>query len=565
LVSKYNCESFLLLAQSSPMALTSSTSERFWRTISYLLAGLVLAPLIVIISSWSQINANTWSHLSSTLLPTLISNTTLLILGVGIGVSVLGVSLAWLTSLCDFPGRHWLEWGLMLPFALPTYVLAFVFLGLFDFSGPVQSGLRSLLDLPASWSIEARHPFGVLLVMSLVLYPYVYLLARSAFLAQGRSTYEAARSLGLGTWASFWQVSLPMARPSMIAGLSLALMEALADFGAVSIFNFDTFTTAIYKAWFGFFDIQSAAQLASLLLLLVLSALFLEQHSRSRARFVQPVNVTQRRLPLSGLASRLATLYTWGIFCLAFMLPVGQLAWWAWESRQALDFGYLSLLFHTLSFGLLAALLTVAGAFILAFTRRHQNQLGVRIGVRIGTLGYALPGSVLAVGVMLTLTWLDQRIADVVLWITGSDPALFLTGTLAALLFAYFARFLAVAYGPVETALSRLHPHLQEAAHSLGASSTTVLCRLYLPILQPGLFVAMLLVLVDVMKEMPATLLLRPFGWDTLAVQIHGLTAEGEWTQAALPALALVLAGLLPVLCLEWFARGTSNSAQTTR
>ena len=545
----------MLISSGSDSTSTAVFSDRFWRIISYTLACLVLIPLLVIFSSWSNINLATWSHLNETLLASLLGNTLLLIFGVSIGVSVLGVSLAWLTSLCDFPGRRWLAWGLMLPFALPAYVLAFVFLGLFDFAGPVQDGLRSLFGLPLSWSIEIRHPFGVLLVLSLVLYPYVYLLARTAFLAQGRCTYEAARSLGLSPWASFWQVSLPMARPSMIAGLSLALMEALADFGAVSIFNFDTFTTAIYKTWFGLFDLQTAAQLASLLLLLVLIALFLEQYSRGRARFLQPAFATQHRLPLRGLTAGLASIYAWGIFVLAFALPVGQLAWWAWESRALLDISYLTLLWHTVSLGVIAAILTVFGAFILAFAHRQQNSWGIRTSIRVGTLGYALPGSVLAVGVMLMLTWLDQRIADVVLWLTGADPALFLTGTLAALLFAYFARFLAVAFGPVESALARLHPHLQEAGRSLGASATTLLRRVYLPILQPGLFAAALLVLVDVMKEMPATLLLRPFGWDTLAVRIYELTAEGEWARAALPALALVLVGLLPVLFLERFAR----------
>ena len=530
-------------------------AERIWRLLSYLLAGIVLAPLAVILSSWAQLNPDIWAHLTATLLPSLFLNTVLLLLGVGVGVSVLGVSLAWLTSLCEFPGRRWLEWGLMLPFALPAYVLAFVFVGLFDFAGPVQQGMRSLLDLPWNWSFEVRHPLGVIVVMSLVLYPYVYMLARTAFLAQGRSTYEAARSLGKGVWASFWRVSLPLARPSMIAGLSLALMEALADFGAVSIFNFDTFTTAIYKAWFGFFDLNSAAQLASILLLLVLIALIMEQYSRGRARFTQLRHTTQRRLVLRGVFAGLAASYTGGVFSLAFALPMGQLAWWAWESRALLGAGYGSLILHTLGLGLFAVGLTVSGAFVLAFTRRHQPQLVVRCSIRVSTLGYALPGSVLAVGVMLVITWIDQQVADWVQWYTGTSAELVLTGTLVALLLAYFARFLAVAYGPVETAFNRLHPNLPEAARSLGTSSSAIIRRLYLPMLQPGLFTAALLVLVDVMKEMPATLLLRPFGWDTLAVRIYELTSEGEWERAAFPALVLVLVGLLPVLFLARSAR----------
>lgn len=500
--------------------------------------------------SWTQLNPDTWIHLNQTLLPTLLYNTAMLIGGVSIGVSLLGVSLAWLTSLCDFPGRRWLTWGLMLPFALPAYVLAFVFLGLFDFSGPVQHGLRTLFGLPRHWSFEARHPLGVILVMSLVLYPYVYMLARTAFMAQGHSTFDAARSLGSSAWASFWRVSLPLARPAMMAGLSLALMEALADFGAVSVFSFDTFTTAIYKTWFGFFDLHSAAQLASLLLLVVLLILWLEQYSRGRARFTQPLKAPQGRIQLRGLPCVLATFYTWSIFMLAFVLPIAQLLSWTWGVRYDVITDYLALTGQTLILGALAAGLTVSGALILAFTQRQQGDPRIRFSVRLSTLGYALPGSVLAVGVMLCLTWLDQRMADLAQWLTGTDPALWLTGTLAALLIAYFIRFLAVAHGPVDAALQRLQPSLPEAARTLGAHSSMLLCRLYWPILQPGLMVAALLVMVDVMKEMPATLLLRPFGWDTLSVRLYEFTSEGEWERAALPALMLIFAGLLPVLML---------------
>lgn len=526
-------------------------TDQLWRWTGWLTASLVLAPLGVILFSWTQLDPETWTHLQQTLLPTLLRNTALLIIGVSIGVSLLGISLAWLTSLCDFPGRRWLAWGLMLPFALPTYVLAFVFLGLFDFAGPVQSALRTLFGLPADWSFEARHPLSVILVMSLVLYPYVYLLARTAFMAQGRSTFDAARSLGLGTWASFWRVSLPLARPAMIAGLSLALMEALADFGTVSVFSFDTFTTAIYKVWSGFFDLNSAAQLASLLLLVMLLILWLEQYSRGRARFTQPFRARQRRIRLHGLPCLLATGYTWSIFVLAFVLPVAQLINWVWTVRHDLTADYLALTGHTLLLGTLAAGLTVGGALALALARRQQAGLGIRISVRLGTLGYALPGSVLAVGVMLCLTWLDQHIADLVQWLTGADSALLLTGTLVALLIAYVIRFLAVAYGPVDAGLHRLQPSLCEAARTLGADSGRLLRHLYLPILRPGLLAAALLVMVDVMKEMPATLLLRPFGWDTLAVRLYGLTSEGEWERAALSALMLVCAGLVPVLLLH--------------
>lgn len=524
---------------------------RLWRWGSRLLAISVLIPLLVILSAWFMVDAEVWNHLGATVLPELLLNTLLLVVGVGIGTTLLGVSLAWLTSLCDFPGRRFLDWALMMPFALPAYVLAFVFLGVFDFSGPVQAFLRDVLGLGPRWSVEIRNAGGVIAVMTLVLYPYVYMLARVSFLGQGQATYEAARSLGRGPWSAFFHVSLPMARPGIIAGLSLALMEALADFGAVSVFNFDTFTTAIYKAWFGFFDLNSAAQLASILLTLVLVALVVEKRFRDRARYADNGRGSaQQRIVLQGGKGVAASAYGWGVFLLAFLLPVVQLGLWAWETREHLDQRYLDLLGHTFSLGMMAAVLTVTGAFILAFANRYYGDQFTRIGVRIGTLGYALPGSVLAVGVMLSLTWIDNRVADGLEWLLGSDPGLFLSGTVIALLMAYFARFLAVAYGPVDSALERIRPSLREAARSLGAGQREIVWRVYIPILRPGLLTAGLLVLVDVMKEMPATLLLRPFGWDTLAVRIYELTSEGEWEQAALPALALIAVGLLPVILL---------------
>ncbi len=395
--------------------------DRPWRWASRLLALSVLVPLTVILGSWLFFEPEVWVHLGGTVLPQLLVNTFWLVSGVALGTLLLGVPLAWLTATCEFPGRRLLDWGLMLPFALPAYVMAFVFVGALDFSGPVQAGLRGLFGLPPAWSFEVRNTFGVILVMTLVLYPYVYMLARVSFLGQGRSAYEAARSLGLGPWAAFFRVSLPMARPGIIAGLSLALMEALADFGAVSVFNFDTFTTAIYKAWFGFFDLQSAAQLASILLTIVLVALVLERRYRDRARFTDTARSgAQRRIRLTGVGALFASLFGWAIFLFAFVLPFIRLASWAWAARGDLDMRYLELFWHTFSLGVMAGLLTVTAAFVLAFAQRYHGDISTAVSVRIGTLGYALPGSVLAVGVMLSLTWFDNRLADAVEWLTRS-------------------------------------------------------------------------------------------------------------------------------------------------
>ncbi len=511
---------------------------------------MVGLPLVMLLGAWLQPETEVWRHLAATVLDELVVNTLVLLVGVGTGVFVLGVGLAWLTVVCEFPGRRFFEWALMLPLAVPTYVLAFVALGLLDFDGPVQGLLRRLSGIEAPQLFEIRSPAGVIGVMVLVLYPYVYLLARSAFVTQGAGSLEAARLLGLGPWGSFFRVALPMARPAIVAGVSLALMEALADFGAVAVFNYDTFTTAIYKAWFGLFNLQAASQLASLLLLFVAVVLAAERRTRGRARYAE-VGRSQRieRHQLAGVRGWLAAAGVGLVFLAAFGAPMAQLSFWAASSWvDGMDARYRMLVGHTLSLGAAAAACTTAVAFVLAYLQRSAGFWG-RMMVRVATLGYALPGSVLAVGVMLAFTTLDAWAEPVWRW-TGVQAAPLLAGSVGALIVAYVIRFMAVAFGALDSGLARIRPGLAEAARSLGASRAEVLRRVHLPLLRPALFSALLLVLVEVMKEMPATLLLRPFGWDTLAVRIYELTSEGEWERAALPSVTLVLVGLAPVILL---------------
>ena len=520
-----------------------------WACLS--LAAAVALPMVVIASGWLSVDSTVWRHLADTVLLGLLRNTAVLVIGVGGGVLVLGVGLAWLTVMCEFPGRKVFDWALMLPLAIPAYVLAFIAVGLLDFSGPIQGWLRGLLGPDGYWFPPIRSEGGVIAVMVLVLYPYVYMLTRAAFLGQGRSSLEAARVLGLGPWAAFFRVAIPGARPAIVAGIALALMETLADFGAVAVFNYDTFTTAIYKAWFGLFNLDAAAQLASLLLLLVGAGLFGEHLARGRARYHSVGSAGQRwRLTLRGSRAALACGFCSLVLGLAFLVPVGQLLGWAWSHVVLdLDRRYWSMLGHTLTLGAGAAAMTVAGAVVLSVTKRNHGDRSVRLGVRIATLGYALPGSVLAVGIMISLAWADTLFANLLKWF-GADVGPLLQGTVVALLIAYVVRFLAVGFGPVDSALERVRPSLVEAARALGARPIEILARVYLPILRSGLLTAMLLIMVDVMKEMPATLLLRPFGWDTLAVRIFEMTSEGEWERAALPALTLVLTGLFPVILL---------------
>ena len=525
-------------------------AQRRWYPISLFFVALVCLPISVLLLSWHSVDTQIWNHLWETQMTRLLSNTAFLLAGVGVGVTLIGVSLAWLTSLCEFPGRRWLDWALVLPFAIPAYVLAFVFVGLLDFSGPVQTLLRewfgSGLRLPS-----VRSTGGVIIVFILVFYPYVYLLARTAFLAQGRGFMEAARVLGLSPWQAFWRVALPVARPAIGAGVALALMEALADFGAVSVFNFDTFTTAIYKTWYGFFSLSSATQLASLLLLFVAVLLFSEQRARGAIR---PSNERPRGkalYKLRGWKAFLATTWCCLVFLCAFVIPILQLLAWFWQrGRFDLDERYTALITHTLYLGLMAAAITVTAALLLAFAKRMTPTKRMHALVGFANLGYALPGSVLAVAIMLAFSYLDEHAVIPLSLSFGGAGKPILLGSLSALLLAYMIRFMAVAYGPLEGALARIKPSLPEASRSLGISGLSLFRRVYLPLLLPGCLSAALLVFVDVLKEMPATLLMRPFGWDTLAVRIFEMTSEGEWARASLPALTLVLVGLLPVVLL---------------
>jgi len=511
-------------------------------------AFVVLVPLFVVGLSWLQVDTSIWSHLLETNFFEIVNNTLVLVFGVGVGVFVIGVSLAWLTSMYEFPGRRVLDFALMLPLAIPTYVLAFVFVGLFDYTGPVQGFLRELFGR-GHWFPNVRGVSGVITVMTLVLYPYVYMLAKSAFQAQGRGVMEAARMLGKGSWGSFFSVALPMARPAIAAGMALALMETLADFGAVSIFNYDTFTSAIYKAWYGFFNIATAAQLASILLLFALSALLLEGRSRGGKKITQQ-NRVQKRIPLRGVNAWLCSFWCWLILTIAFIIPVGQLLIWGIEiAEQELNSRYWDLLGYSMLLALSAASITLLVAFLLAYFSRAYKETWIKGLTRIATLGYALPGSVLAVGIMISFTLIDNTSTMINEWLGWAVLPL-LVGSVVALLLAYLVRFMAVAFGPIDTSLERIKPSIPEAGRSLGEAPLGVLRRVILPMLTPGLLTAGLLVFVDVMKEMPATLLLRPFGWDTFAVRIFELTSEGEWQRAAIPGLSLVLVGLIPVLIL---------------
>lgn len=509
-----------------------------------LLACLLALPLglavLALVAAWADPQPAVWMHLRSYVLPEVLANTLLLVTGVAVGVSVLGVSLGWLSAHCDYPGRRWLEWALVLPLAMPSYVVAFAWVGLLDYAGPLQtlwreaSGSRTTLP-------DGRGLAGAVVLLSLVLYPYVYVLVRAAFLRQGAAGFDAARCLGQSPLGAFVRVALPLIRPAWIAGLTLALLETLADFGAVSILGVSTFTTAIYKTWFGLFSLAGAAQLASLLLLAVVTVLLLERSLRGRALRREASLRPQPRVRLTGVRGWSASLFAASTMMLGFGIPALQLLHWL----RPVDLHVPILLaasWNTLSLGLLVAglVLAIAGA-LAALAYRRAGDPWRQAASFVATLGYAIPGTVLAVAVMGLLVGTDRWALD------QFGVRLALAGSLAGVIGALALRFLRVGHGAIEAGLEQLRPSLVESARVLGAGRWQRLRRVILPQLRPSLFAAVLLVLVETMKEMPATLMLRPFGWDTLSVRIYSHTAEGLWAQAAAPGLVLVVVGLLPV------------------
>lgn len=522
-----------------------------WRLVALLVSLITLIPLLVVLSSLFSAEPEIWQHLASFVLPDLLINTFWLALGVAVGTGVLGVSLAWLTAVCEFPGRRFFSWALMLPLAMPAYVAAFVNIGMFDFTGPVQTVLRDCLGSSA-WFPPIRSRGGVILVMTLSLYPYVYLLARNAFMTQGRRSLEVGQSLGLSRFQGFFKVALPAARPWIVAGILLALMETLADFGTVAVFNYDTFTTAIYKAWFGLFSLAAASQLASILVILVLLLVLGEQYGRGNKRYQSTGKSHHARYQLKAIAGWLALAYSSLILTLAFGLPLLQLVIWCVQVfAEDFDSRYPQFVLHSVLLSAMAAMLVVIAAMVLAYSIRIYHDWPTRFFARLSTLGYAIPGSVLAVGVFIPVAWLDNQMIAVLqhTGITISGGAI-LRGTLVVMLLAYVARFLAPGFNAIDSAMQRITRSQEEAARSMGYSGWRLFLHVHLPLLRGGVFSAALMVFVDVMKEMPITLMTRPFGWDTLSVRVFEMTSEGQWERAALPAVALVMAGFLPVILL---------------
>ncbi|QCS49944.1 iron ABC transporter permease [Picosynechococcus sp. PCC 11901] len=530
----------------------------FWTPMTLAIAALIALPIFSVLGSVFTDSGEIWRHLVDTVLGRYVFNSLWLMLGVGVGVTVVGVATAWLVTMCRFRGQGFWEVLLLLPLAAPAYLLAYIYTDILDYFGWVQRFLRLIFGWQSAqdyWFPEVRSLGGAIIMLILVLYPYVYLLARVAFLEQSVTTLEASRALGCGPWKSFWAIALPLARPAITAGLALALMETLNDFGTVQYFGVETFTTGIYRTWFGLGAPQAAAQLAAVLMLFIAGLLVLEKWSRHQAQYYQTSNNYDKpqAYELQGWRAGVATL-TCGIpVFFGFVVPVGTLLEMAFNRPQArFRTQFWEFAQHSFVLASVTAILAVAIALILAYGQRLNHSLWMALGVRIASLGYAIPGSVIAVGILIPMGKLDNAIANFFQAQFNISTGLLLSGTITALVFAYLVRFLAVSFGAVETSLGKIKPTLDDASRSLGYTPIRTLVSVHTPLMWSGLLTAAMLVFVDVMKELPATLVIRPFNFDTLAVKVYQYASDERLVEASVPALAILAVGLIPVIFLSW-------------
>jgi iron(III) transport system permease protein len=527
-----------------------------WGIGAVVLAALVLAPVLSVLVLAVTPTTNIWPHLMATVMPRYLANTLVLMLGVGALTAVAGTVTAWLVTMYRFPGRRWLDVALLFPLAIPAYVGAYALVDFLDYAGPLQSGLRAMFGWTSArdyWFPEIRARGPAIIVLAGALYPYVYLLARAAFRETSVEAYETARALGCGPWALFWRVGLPLGRPAIAAGVALAMMETVADYGTVYHFGVQTLTTGIFSTWLNGGNAGGAAQIAGVVLALIFLLVALERLSRRRARFhrtsraARPVSAQ----PLAGWRGWLAfacCVIPFGIGCLLPVVVMAKLSLanldvWA-DPRLG------AALLNTLVTGAAAAVLTVGAALFLVYGVRLMGRGIARWALPVTALGYAAPGAVLALGLLIPLAAFDNWLADGVLALTGRDPGLLLTGTAAAIVLAYMVRFFGVAQGAIDAAFGRVSPNLPMAARSLGRTTGGVLGAVYLPMMRGSVATALLIVFVDCVKELPATLLLRPFNFNTLSTRVFELASLERLGEAAPAALLVMAVGLVAVFAL---------------
>ena len=531
-------------------------TEQTWPKTSVLLSLFVLLPVSGLLWAAVGTDENIWQHLFDSVLPNYIVNSLILMTGVCLGVTLVGTCTAWLIANCRFPGHKVFGWMLILPLAMPAYVMAYVYTDFLEYSGPLQTALRLIFSWENSteyWFPEIRSHGGAIVLLSLVLYPYVYALARAAFSAQALSLLEAGRMLGHSPMKVFFSVSLPLARPAIVVGVTLASMETLSDFGTVDYFAVRTLTTGIFDVWFGMENQSGAAQIALVLLTFIILLVWLERTSRKKQR----VNANSRinstlRLELKGWRSALAIICCGLPVLFGFLLPAIILAIYSSYSFNLFKYAdYLAYTGNTLFLATGTAVLCMMLGIFIGYSQRLSSHWSVKLATRISTIGYAIPGAALAIGLIISFGAMNEIIIPLSDHFSLSAQSFFLSGGVVALFFAYTIRFLAISVGSVESGLEKITPNMDMASRTLGSGPFSTLCRIHIPLLRPALIAGSILVFVDTMKELPATLILRPFNFETLATFVYQYASDELLVECAPAALTIVLAGILPVMLLN--------------
>ena len=518
-----------------------------WKAFPFLILLVFIAPVLIVLSSLFGDYSENWSHLYNYVLFDYVSNSILLILGVIFLVLIIGLSTSWLVTNYSFYGKEFLEWALILPLSIPPYILAYTFTGLFDTTGTANNLSRELLNLGQDFVLfpNVRNIYGAILVFSFTLYPYVYLVSRTAFMNQSRSMLEAGRVLGLSQFQTFYKLSLPIIRPAIIGGLMLVIMETLSDFGAVDHFAIQTFTTGIFRTWYGLYDLSTAMQLAALLLIFVGIFYLLERYSRSETEYTSTSSTFRptKEIKLKGLKSSLAFFVCFFPIFIGFLLPVSELAVWAFSSNLGFfNEKFYTTTFNTIYLALFSALLCATLALLINYSIRFTKSRFSNFLSSLLSIGYAVPGLILAVGIVQLLAWLDNQVL--------LELEIVLTGSVIGLIFAYLIKSYALANSTFESGFKRISPSLDDSARILNSSGWSMLLRVHFPLLKTSFLTSLLLVTSEVVKELPATLILRPFNFDTLAVSTYLYAAEERMFLAAAPAIAIVAIGLIPIIIL---------------
>ena len=528
----------------------------FWKTSSGVLALLLVLPILAIFFTAVGETDQLFSHLMSTVMATYTYNTVVLVVGVMLLSLLFGIPCAWLMAMCRLPSERILQWALVLPLARPAYIVGYIFTDWFDFAGPIQIALRDVMGWQAGdyWFPDIRTLGGAIIVLALVLYPYVYLLCRAAFMEQNVSLLQSARLLKCSPWQSFYRISLPLVRPAIAVGLSLVAMETIGDFGTVSYFAVNTLTTAVYDTWLGYSSLTAAAKISVIMLVFVILLLSLERYSRRKQKLFQSQFSSREdfRYELRGWKKWLALIWCWGLVAVAFIFPLGQLCLYAYQYfAQSWTPEFQQYALNSLYVSLSAAVIGVLIALVVNFYHRLSASRTSVLFMRLSSLGYAVPGTVLAIGVMVPVIFMDHAVNDLAKAMEWGRPGLIFSGSMFAIIFALVVRFSAVAIGSIESSLSKVSPSLDMASRTMGCNPNTMLLKVHVPLIRRGALIAALLVFIESMKELNASLLLRPFNFETLATYVFNYASDEHLELAAMPAVILVLVGLVPLVLIN--------------